>query len=94
MGYGIDQSEMIIEIPILTDTIESFVVLLADEDDYRIYGGDDQFMSDLSANLGVDSEKIFVDDVDESDDGNFLTIEYYLEVYDQDLYTGTEIKQT
>jgi putative effector of murein hydrolase len=60
MGYGTDESEMIIELPVLTSTLVTLVKLAASETEYTAYGGDDQLIVDLSSILSVDSEKISV----------------------------------
>jgi hypothetical protein len=41
MGYGTDESEMIIELPVLTSTLVSFVKLAASDDEYTSYGGNE-----------------------------------------------------
>ena len=83
---------MIVQIPILTDTLESFVVLDTDESSYEIYGGDEQLLLDLAASLTVSDEYITIVSLDESEDGNSLTVVYSIDVYDQDDLTIAELK--
>ena len=93
MGYGTDQSDMIITIPVVISTIESFVVLDTDEDAYETYGSDEKFIQDVGDALNVPDEYIRVNSVEDYDDGNSLKITYSVDVYDQDLLTETELKQ-
>ena len=93
MGYGTDQSDMIITIPVVISTIESFVVLDTDEDAYETYGSDEKFIQDVGDALTVPDEYIRVNSVEDYDDGNSLKITYSVDVYDQDLLTETELKQ-
>lgn len=96
MGYGTDESEMIIELPVLTDTIECLLVFSGTESDYSTYGSNTQLITDLSTLLSVDSANIEVVSAIDSVtvETTSFTIVYNIKVYDQDSYTSDELQST
>jgi hypothetical protein len=61
MGYGNDDSEMIIELPSLTHTFTTLIILATSESDYSSYGGNDQLIIDLASSLSVNAENFKID---------------------------------
>jgi hypothetical protein len=60
MGYGNDDSEMIIVRPILTHTLTTLIKFAASESDFTTYGGNNQLIAYLASTFSVNSEYIKV----------------------------------
>jgi hypothetical protein len=57
VGYGQDGDDMIIE---MTSTFVMHVVLNASQSTYTSYGGDSQFVTDLSQSLNVNESALAI----------------------------------
>jgi hypothetical protein len=57
MGYGENGEEMIIQ---LTSNLLMHVILNASQSTYTAYGGDDQFISDLSISLNINKSSLAI----------------------------------
>jgi hypothetical protein len=58
MGYGTDESDMIIEEPVLTDTLITLIKLAVSESEYTAYGGNNQLVADIASLLQVNSSNV------------------------------------